>query len=326
MPWKPSLIIHGGAGKIPAKKVRATRRGLGSALEAGWNVLCRGGSALDAVEAAIVILEDDPTFNAGTGAHLNRDGRVQLDAILMDGTTLKAGAVAAVERIRNPIRVARGIQQRSPHMMLVAEGAEQFASANGFRLCDPAELVTEQALRAWRKSVAASPLAQQTIVGKQGTVGAVAFDCHGGLAAGTSTGGTFSKYPGRIGDSPLIGCGCYADTGTGAVSCTGQGEAIMKIVMAKAATDMLRDGQALAAHRTRAGAGPIAAAKTGTAMFAQTVADAVILKLARRTRGTGGLILLDSEGRPAAAYNGPGLCYGYVKPGGRFHIVPRAAR
>ena len=322
MPLKPSLIIHGGAGKIPAGKVEATQAGIRRALEAGWNVLSTGGTALDAVEAAIVILEDDPAFNAGTGAHLNRDGRVQLDAILMDGRSLKAGAVAAVERVRNPIRLARCLQEKSPHMMLVAGGAEKFAAENGFALCDPDELVTEGARIAWQKCLEGSPSAEEGLAEKQGTVGAVALDSSGGLAAGTSTGGTFCKYPGRVGDSPLIGCGCYADVDAGGVSCTGHGEGIMKIVMAKTAADLLRDPHALAAYRKTSDRGRSGVSKPGTATIAQAVADAVVLKLAHRARSTGGLILLDCDGRLAAAYNTPGMSYGYVEPDGSLRISP----
>jgi len=267
---------------------------------------------MDAIEASIVILEDDPTFDAGIGSHLNRDGRVQLDAIVMDGATLKAGAVAAVERVRNPIRLARSILEKSEHMMLVAAGAEKFAEENGVPLCAPEELVNERERMAWRRCLEDSHAAEHHVGHEHGTVGAVAIDRHGNLAAGTSTGGTCCKFPGRVGDSPLIGCGCYADAEAGGVSCTGHGEGIMKIVMAKMAIDLLHDQRVLVPHRE----------KGGPLSLAQAVADACIRKLAHRAHTTGGLILMDRDGLPAAAFNTPRMAYGYVQPDASFRIAP----
>lgn len=254
-------------------------------------MLSRGGAALDAVEAAIVVLEDDPVFDAGTGAHLNRDGKVELDAIIMDGTTLDAGAVAAVGRVRNPIRLARRVLERSPHMMLVAAGAEQFAREERLPLCEPEELITAREREIWRGCVADPRLAAADFAdaGSTDTVGAVAADVHGALAAGTSTGGTLCKHPGRVGDSPLIGCGCYADGEAGAVSATGEGEAIMRVVMSKTAVEMLRAGRS-----------PDAAAAASLAM------------LRDRGRGTGGVILIDRTGAIALAHTTPRMAYGYV--------------
>lgn len=319
---KPSLIVHGGAGNIAAESAEGTRAGIRRALEAGWKILSGGGAALDAVEAAIVVLENDPFFNAGTGGNLNRDGRVQLDAIIMDGASLKAGAVAAVERIRNPIRLARLIQEKSPHVLLVAAGAETFAVENGIALCDPEELITDRARATWRKY--RQELASFEQEKHKGTVGAVALDSHAQFAAGTSTGGTPYKFPGRVGDSPLIGCGCYADVDSGGVSCTGDGEGIMKIVMAKTAVDLLRDPHTLSPYRQQDDGKPILAAdfKTSGATIAEAVADAVIRKLAHRAHSTGGLILLDREGHPAVAFNTPAMAYGYVQPDGSFRISP----
>ena len=305
---KPSFIVHGGAGNIAAESAKGIRAGIHRALEAGWTILSAGGEALDAVEAAIVVLEDDPLFDAGVGSHLNRDGRVQLDAILMDGETLKAGAVAAVEHIRNPIRLARCILEQSPHMMLVASGAEQFATENGLPLCDPAELITERARAAWRLRRESEPSARRVDVA-QGTVGAVALDLRGRIAAGTSTGGTFFKYPGRVGDSPLIGCGCYADSLAGGASCTGHGEGIMKMVMAKTALDLLQDAPSLEAYGQ-------------LSTMAQAAADVVIQRLANRTDSTAGLILLDRDGSQAVAFNTPAMSYGYVQQNGSFSISP----
>lgn len=296
---QPSLIVHGGAWNIPDEAVEDCRVGCRKALEAGWRFLKAGGTALDSVEAAIVELEDFPAFDAGIGSHLNRDGRVQLDAILMDGTSLKAGAVAAVERIRNPIRLARRVLESSEHMMLAGAGAEQFAVENGLALCSRGDLILERERTAWRRCSEDAHLAEFHFGHQQGTVGAVAMDAHGKLAAGTSTGGTCCKFPGRVGDSPLIGCGCYADAEAGAVSCTGWGEAIMKIVMAKGAVDFLRSGRSV-----------------------KDAANAAVSQLAERAHGTGGLILLDREGRAGFAFSTPRMACGYVASDGAFVIAP----
>jgi beta-aspartyl-peptidase (threonine type) len=293
---KPSLIVHGGAWDIPDGAVAACKSGCERALAAGWRILESGGSALDAIEAAVVILEDDPVFDAGYGSHLNLDGRVECDAIVMDGTTLRAGAVATLQHVRNPVRLARKVLENCPHMMLVAEGAERFAHEQGIKLCSPEELITEAEREAWSRCKVDKHAAAFHRGHEQGTVGAVAMDGVGRLFAATSTGGTCCKLPGRVGDSPLIGCGCYADALTGAVSCTGYGEAIMKIVLAKSAADFLgyvvKDGGAISAAR-----------------------EAVEL-LARRTRATGGLILLDRDGNPGWAFNTPRMSYGYVQGDG----------
>lgn len=278
---KLALMVHGGAWEIPAQAVDACRAGCRRALERGWAVLAGGGAAVEACEQAIVELEEEPVFDAGIGSHLNRDGRVQLDAILMDGRTLKAGAVAAVERLRNPIQVARLVLERSPHMMLAGPGAEQFAVEMGVSLCNPSELVIAREVELWYRLKHETDASHGRFAPGEGTgtVGAVALDAEGNLAAGTSTGGTACKYPGRVGDSPLIGCGCYADNRTGAVSATGDGEDIMRVVLAKAASDLLA-----------AGLDPQAAAEKALAM------------LGERTGGQGGLILVDSAGRVGATF------------------------
>jgi beta-aspartyl-peptidase (threonine type) len=294
-----SLIVHGGAWQIPDVAIPDCRSGISRALEAGRSVLAKNGSALDAVEAAIVVLEDDVTFDAGIGSHLNRDGRVQLDAILMDGASLKSGAVAAVERIRNPIRLARKILESSEHMMLAAAGAELFAKENGTALCDPSELIVERERAAWQRCRAGGHNSAFHFDRQQGTVGAVARDSRGHLAAGTSTGGTCCKFPGRVGDSPLIGCGCYADSEAGAISCTGHGEAIMKILMAKTAAEFLCAGSS-----------------------AELAANECIGLLERRVHSTGGLILLDRHGHPAASFNTPRMAYGYIQPDCSFFVYP----
>src|ERR1700675_699330 len=309
---QPALIVHGGAWDIPDAAVPACKSGCERALTAGWRILEAGGSALDAIEAALVILEDDPVFDAGYGSHLNLDGRVECDAIVMDGSTLRAGAVASLQHVRNPVRLARKVLENCPHMMLVAEGAERFAHEQGIKLCANEELVTDAEREAWSKCKMDKHASAFHRGHEQGTVGAVALDRHGQLIAGTSTGGTCCKLPGRVGDSPLIGCGCYADAEAGGVSCTGHGEGIMKIVMAKMATELLHDQRVLLSHRKKAG--PLS--------LAQAVADACVRKLAHRVHTTGGLILLDRQGRPAAAFNPPRMAYGSVEESGKFRIAP----
>jgi L-asparaginase / beta-aspartyl-peptidase len=311
---KPSLIIHGGAWSIPDESVKDCRDGIRRGLAAGWNILSSGGPAIEAVQAAIMVLEDDPAFDAGFGSHLNLDGHVQLDAIVMDGTTLKAGAVAAVEHVRNPILLARAVLERSEHMMLVAEGAEKFAAEHGVPLCDVESLIHERERAAYLRCREDSHAAEHHVGHESGTVGAVALDRAGHLIAATSTGGTCCKLPGRVGDSPLIGCGCYADAEAGGVSCTGHGEGIMKIVMAKMATDLLHDRRVLVAHRDKEENEPQS--------LPQAVADACVRKLALRAHTTGGLILMDRDGNPAAAFNTPRMAYGYVEADGTFRIAP----
>jgi beta-aspartyl-peptidase (threonine type) len=303
---KPALIVHGGAWDIPDEAVEACLAGCQRALAAGWLLLAGGGAALDAVEAAIVVLEDDPVFDAGYGSHLNLDGQVECDAIVMDGQTLRAGAAATLRHVKNPVRAARAILEYCPHMMLVAEGAERFARENGVQLCQAEELVSEAEWEAWMKCKKDSHAAQHHRGHEQGTVGAVAMDGDGRLFAATSTGGTCCKLPGRVGDSPLIGCGCYADAGAGGVSCTGYGEAIMKVVMAKSATDFLRAGDT--------GAGGDASESSGAMLAARKAVEL----LAARTKGTGGLILLDRDGNPGFAFNTPRMAYGLVKQDGTF--------
>jgi beta-aspartyl-peptidase (threonine type) len=315
---KPSLIVHGGAWDIPDEAVDACKAGCDRALAAGWSILSRGGSALDAVEAAIIVLEDEPVFDAGFGSHLNLDGRVECDAIVMDGATLRAGSVAAVQRIHNPIRLARKVLENCPHMMLVAEGAERFAEEQGIPLCAPEELVTEAERDAWLKCRSSKHAATHHRGHEQGTVGAIAMDQKGALFAATSTGGTCCKLPGRVGDSPLIGCGCYADSEAGGVSCTGYGEAIMKVVMAKTATEFLRCPIGTGADSDQIG--PAILPKPAVPDVASLAAREAVQILAKRTRATGGLILLDRGGNPGLAFSTPRMAYGYVTENGAFVI------
>lgn len=306
---KPALIVHGGAWDIPDEAVDSCKSGCHRALAAGWSVLSRGESALDAIEAAIIVLEDDPVFDAGYGSHLNLDGRVECDAIVMNGATLRAGAASTLQRVKNPIQVARKILEHCPHMMLAAKGAERFAAEHGIALCNPEDLISEVEREAWRKCKENKHAVEHHRGHEQGTVGAVAIDRHGSLFAATSTGGTCCKLPGRVGDSPLIGCGCYADSDAGGVSCTGYGEAIMKIVMAKTAVELLRESAICVDSK---------ADVSRNVSSAHIAAREAVHLLAKRTHGTGGLILLDREGNPGFAFNTPRMTYGYVALDGNF--------
>jgi len=292
MTTEPVLLIHGGAWAMPDDAVAAHEDGVAHALAAGYALLKQGATAVDAVEAAVAAMEDDETFDAGRGSFLTRDGRVQMDALLMNGENLRTGGVACVERLRNPIRAARLVLDKSPHVYFVGTGAERFARQHGLALCDNIDLVIpreqERLYRAQKDELAGLP--DETFSGSldtHDTVGAVALDAHGNLAAGTSTGGTLNKAPGRVGDSSLIGCGCYADNLTAAVSLTGWGEPIMKLVLGKWAVD-----------RVAAGASPDAAA------------HAAIDYLFDRLGGHGGIILLGPDGRVGLAHNTPRMAWG----------------
>ena len=289
MPTNPVLVVHGGAWAIPDDMVEAHVNGVRNASAAGWHVLERGGSALDAVEEAVVVLEDDETFDAGRGSFLNRDGKVQLDAFIMDGATLRGGGVGCVERLRHPVRAARKILSDSPHVYFVAEGAERFAAEHGIALCRNADLIIPrevERLRAYQAqdSAHSNDLFAPTI--SHDTVGAVALDRHGNIAAATSTGGTLNKAPGRLGDSSLIGCGCYADNLSAAASTTGWGEPIMKLVLAKWAADRVESGN-----------------------LPEWVAKEAMNYLKQRLDGHGGIILLDAKGRFGIAHNTPRMAW-----------------
>lgn len=293
----PVLVVHGGAWAIPDDMVAAHVSGVRRALAAGWTVLEAGGSAVEAVETAVVVMEDDETFDAGRGSFLTRDGRVQLDAFLMDGETLRAGGVGCVERIKNPIRAARKVLDESPHVYFVGPGAEQFAAEHGIPLCDNRELVLEREVVRLRE-IQAHPMSgkEQELFGptiSHDTVGAVALDRRANLAAATSTGGTLNKAPGRVGDSSLIGCGCYADNRSAAVSTTGWGEPIMKLVLGKWAVDRVEGG-----------------------VEPQAASEQAIAYLKSRASGHGGMILLDGRGRFGIAHNTPRMAWA-VKGGGK---------
>ncbi len=298
---KPAIIVHGGAWDIPADEHEAHRAGCRRAAAAGHEILARGGTALEAIEAAVIILEDDPAFDAGTGSHLNRAGVVQLDAGIMDGATLQVGAVAAIERVKNPITVAR-LLLNSDHNMFVAQGATEWARQAGIPLIDPASLVVPREQRRYEQGLADGPPdARLSFKQPDGTVGAVAIDRYGNLAAGTSTGGTLFKPAGRVGDSPLPGCGYYADNQSAAVSTTGHGESIIRIQLARLAAEF-------AQHLAPAGA-------AADAFFARRAAQAAIDTLTNRVDGRGGLIMIDRQGRVGFAHNTPNLARAFMMAG-----------
>jgi len=273
-----AIIVHGGAGRIRDEELPQRLEGCEEAAVAGWKIIQEGGSALDAVECAVMALEDNPLFNAGTGSTLNSLGQVEMDAAIMEGYTLRAGAVAAVRGIKNPVQLARRVMDDGRHVLLAGDGALLFARQIGFPECPPDSLIVEHEKKRWEE--------------KHGTVGCVALDSNGMIAVATSTGGIFNKLPGRVGDSPLPGCGTYANE-LGGVSCTGHGEAIIRIVMAKTALELLKNG-----------ADPRNAA-----------AQAISL-LAEKTQSTGGLIMIDSRGRIGYARNTERMPVVFITPPG----------
>jgi beta-aspartyl-peptidase (threonine type) len=294
----PRIIVHGGAWKIAEETHADHIAGVRVAAQAGWEILTAGGSALDAVERAVVVMEDDPTFDAGVGSVLNRAGDIEMDAILMDGRTLKLGAVAAVRGITNPIRLARLIFDDTDHSMLVGEGARRFAEEKGMRLCAQAELTVPREIERFRRlqQMPDYHLSYEFAPDPQGTVGAVAIDAEGHVAAATSTGGAAYKLPGRVGDSPLVGSGAYADDLTGAASATGHGESIMRVVLCKTATDAI-----------------------GRGMNAQQAAEFAIKTLFERVGGYGGVIIADRHGQVGFAYNTPHMAVAWAEQDGTIH-------
>ncbi len=277
----PVIIVHGGAWDIPPDLLEPSISGVERAAREGLKLLQEGRSALDAVERAVALMEDDPTFDAGVGSVLNVEGYVEMDAIIVDGSSLRFGSVAAVRRVRNPVSLARAIMDEMDEMMFVSEGAEKVALELGFELVDPEELIVERELEAWKRRVSRF----------RGTVGAVALDSRGRIAAATSTGGMPLKRPGRVGDTPLIGCGAYANE-LGGASSTGQGEPIMRVMLSKLAVDFLDRGL----H-------PTEAARRSLSIMAD------------RTGGWGGIIVLDREGRVGYAHTSRRMAVAYSLDG-----------
>ena len=295
MTWK--LMVHGGCGamrpgKLDPAQDQLARQGLGAALDAGEQILAGGGSALDAVEAAARVLEDDPLFNAGRGSVLNYEGGIDLDAAIMDGRTRDAGSVAGVRTIRCPISLARAVMERSDHVLLSFEGAEEFAKQHGFETVDPAWFETPERRAQLDKVLAAGGRFDAAV--KYGTIGVVAVDSPGHVAAATSTGGLTAKRWGRIGDSPLIGAGTYADDRSAAVSATGSGEFFIRAVAAHQVADRIRLGGASLRQA-----------------IDQTLADV------QEMGGTGGLIAVAPSGEAAWGFTTSGMYRGVAGPDGR---------
>lgn len=287
-----AIIVHGGAWAIPDDQVDAHARGCLDAVQAGYAALRKGGSALDAVQTAIRRMEDDPIFDAGKGSCLTQDGLVELDASLMDGATLNVGAVACVKHIAQPIRLARLVLE-SPHVLLVGEGAERFAQEHGMVLCDTEDLIVDRERQIWEEFRQQGQARYgDAFEPRRDTVGAVALDASGNIAAGLSTGGTPNKLPGRVGDVPQVGCGFYADNAVGGVACTGLGEAIARMALAQRGMQMLESGTS-----------------------PQQAAEQAVQALAARVGGTAGLIALDRLGQVGVAYNTKRMARAFIVEG-----------
>ncbi|MDK2373292.1 MAG: isoaspartyl peptidase/L-asparaginase [Candidatus Korarchaeota archaeon] len=280
------VVVHGGAGRIPEDKAPLYAEGVKKAVNIGLEVLRGGGSALDAVVEAVAYMEDDPTFNAGKGSVLNSEGFIEMDAIVIDGSSLSMGAVAAVRRVKNPVRLARVVMERTDHNMFASEWADRLAEVMGLELADPSYFLTERRKREWEEMRTGRVNPSKEFM--YSTVGAVAIDEGGNLAAATSTGGTPLKMPGRVGDTPLVGSGAYADNTLGGASATGLGESIMRVVLSKTALDLV--SQAL---------DPASAAKRAIEI------------MEKRVGGGAGLILIDSRGNVGLAYNTPAMSFAF---------------
>lgn len=324
-PAKITLVLHGGAGTITRQnmtpeKEKAYREALNLALQKGYEVLKKGGTSLDAVEATIHVMEDSPLFNAGKGAVFTHEGKNELDAAVMDGKTLKAGAIASVTTIRNPISAARAVMEKSEHVMMMGKGAETFAKEKGLTIVDPSYFYTESRWQGLQKALKeekvqldhseekptkpakaqknASSRAEELIFSegkKFGTVGCVALDQYGNLAAGTSTGGMTNKRYGRVGDAPIIGAGTYADNETCAVSATGHGEYFIRSVVAY----------------------DIAALMKYKGLSVEEAAREVVNKKLVERGGEGGVIALDAKGNLAMPFNSEGMYRGFIKADGK---------
>jgi len=293
------LVIHGGAGNITPERITPDKQvlyeeKLTEALSVGEKVLAGGGTALDAVVAAIQVMEESPLFNSGKGAVFNAEGKNELDASIMDGKTLKAGAVAGVMTIKSPVAAARRVMDSSAHVMLAGRGAEEFARLQGLEIVDPSYFYTEESWQEYLKVKA-----RIETDGKKGTVGAVAIDINGNLAAATSTGGMVYKKYGRIGDSPIIGAGTYANNESCAVSCTGHGEFFIRNSVAfDVSARMLYLGETL-----------------------EKSASYIIMEKLKAQGAAGGLIALDKDGNIAMPFNTPGMFRGFVSAGGKAEVM-----
>jgi len=295
-----ALVVHGGAGAWAEERIKPGLEGVASAAKSGFEVLASGGTALDAVEAAVNSMEDNPVFNAGCGSTITLTGGIEMDASIMEGRNLGAGAVAMVKDIRHPVSLARQVMEKTDHVLLGAWGAEKLADLLGVERRDPR---TEAATKRWREAKALFLKGEMPRYGKIAelvrsrpeftsidTVGAVALDHSGDCAAATSTGGMILKFPGRIGDAPLIGSGAYADNSSGAVSATGTGEVAIRLVLAKTVCDYMKGG-----------------------LKAQPATDRAIKLVNRKISMSMGLIAVDRKGNIGAAHNTPAMCWAYIR-------------
>jgi beta-aspartyl-peptidase (threonine type) len=287
----PKLIVHGGAWNFSKETEKAHQDGVKRAVEIIYPLLLDGMSALDAAEKAVNILEEDPTYDAGRGAFLNEIGEIELDAMIMDGRDLSFGAVAAIQNFLHPVSIARKVMEKTEHCLLVGRGAQSFAQAEGFSVLAPAELLTERELVFFQKIQHDTSFRTHhpfDLNKPSDTVGAVVMDHHGNLAAATSTGGTARKKLGRVGDSPIVGAGAYADNQLGAVSTTGWGESIMKVLLAKTLCDLFPKNSSMKA------------------------AVKAIGVLEKRVSGLGGVIGINAAGDYAFAHNTPKMAFAYA--------------
>lgn len=297
---KVVMVIHGGAGTIRKNQMSADREkayqsALTEALRKGYDVIQKGGSSLDATEAAVRILEDNPLFNAGKGAVFTNEGKNELDAAIMDGSNLKAGAVAGLTTIRNPITLARAVMEKSPHVMMIGGGAEKFAREQKLEIVDPSYFYTEERWKGLQRAKQNDSIKDS----KFGTVGAVALDKKGNLAAATSTGGMTNKKYGRVGDVPVIGAGTYANNNTCAISCTGWGEFFIRLVVAKSISDLMEY----------------------KGIGVQEAADKLVMKDVPKLGGDGGLIALDKNGKFSMPFCTEGMYRGYITESGKVVVA-----
>ena len=292
------LVAHGGAGNYagtPADQIEARRAVMIKAVRAGYDILSRGGASLDAVEATIRVMEDSGLFDAGRGAYYTREGVPELDAAIMDGRTLAAGSVASVKHIANPIHLARLVMEKTPHVLLVGPGAEEFARSQGIELVSPYYFFNEREWNQYKKAVEEKKTSALPRESEHGTVGVVALDQAGNLAAGTSTGGTTLKMPGRVGDSPIIGAGTYANNQSCAVSGTGVGEFFMRNIVAADICERVRYLHV-----------PV-----------EQAANDVVMKELVDQHGEGGVIVLDPRGNVSTTFNTTGMMTGTVRADGK---------
>lgn len=276
----PVVVVHGGAGHIPKERVEHSTIGVKEAVRTGYAILQKGGSAMDAVVEAVTLMENNPRFNAGQGSVLNVKGEVEMDAFVMDGRSLASGAVSAVRRVANPVQLARLVMEKTNHLCLTAEGASKFARSMGVPEVPEESLITDYAKMRWKKNLEPDANPVECQMGKMGTVGAVAVDIDGNIACATSTGGMINKMEGRVGDTPCIGCGGYADNKIGAVSPTGHGEAIMKVTLSRLILFHMEQGKT-----------------------PEEASDLALAYMKERVEGLGGVVVVDPKGTWAARFS-----------------------